>query len=134
MTMSRYSQKLPSQCCSRKCVLSRRLSTSEINGFVFVGIVFSPNKALSSLSLNLPVCFVYRKRPAHMHGASATTPFHSIGKLGAFHKVRHGFMTGVVTDFYCNKCWQTLRSNPIVDTLKDRSEFQSAYPSTRNPP
>src|SRR5436190_20678045 len=89
-TMSRYSQKLPSQCCSRKCVLSRRLSTSEINGFVFVGIVYSPDcwrrTFLSALlesehscplvSLNLPVCFVYRKTPSQQARRRRNLPIH----------------------------------------------------------
>src|SRR6266446_1090487 len=100
MTMSRYSQKLPSQCCSRKCVLSRRLSTSEINGFVFVGIVDSPDFSDRNLSLNLPVCFVYRKTPLSRSSPHRTSHLiHSIGKLRAFHKVRHGFIAGVAAVF-----------------------------------
>src|SRR5687767_10999485 len=83
MTMSRYSQKLPSQCCSRKCVLSRRLSTSEINGFVFVGIVDSPDFSDRNLSLNLPVCFVYRKSTlTHLRHAAQTCLSLASGNLG----------------------------------------------------
>src|SRR4051794_17857706 len=143
-TISRYSQKLPSQCCSRKCVLSRRLSTSEINGFVFVGIVDSPNfqrlegghsyplleggHSCPLVSLNLPVCFVYRKTPLQArHTAQPFQPIAS-GNSGPSIKSDTHLSQGL-RQFFSR--WRSNAVTHLFIRSKSRTSFSQLIPTTR---